>query len=97
MTVIWDADQPPSGRMARERLDYQVADGEDSAYTTVMPVMVVLWEVTWSLRAVVKIALSTMRQYWIVRGLHSPCFRPVIHYWMRSGRIPMLGLPATSR
>jgi hypothetical protein len=44
MTVIWDADQPPSDRVAREHLDYQAADGEDSAYTTVMPVMVVLWE-----------------------------------------------------
>ena len=28
--------------MVRERLNYQAADGEDSAYTTVMSVMVVL-------------------------------------------------------
>jgi hypothetical protein len=37
----------PTSRRAsgwRERLDYQAADGEDSAYTTVMPVMVVLWK-----------------------------------------------------
>jgi hypothetical protein len=35
MTVIWNADQPLSVRVVRERLDYQSADGEDPAYTTV--------------------------------------------------------------
>ena len=29
--------------MVRERLNYQAADREDSAYTTVMSAMVVLW------------------------------------------------------
>jgi predicted transcriptional regulator len=43
MTVIWDADQPLSVQVARERMDYQSTDGEDPAYTTVMTVMVVLW------------------------------------------------------
>jgi hypothetical protein len=43
MTAIWDASQPLSVRVVRERLDYQVADGEDPAYTTVMSVMVILW------------------------------------------------------
>ena len=36
MTVIWDAGQSLSVRVVRERLDYQAADGEDPAYTTVM-------------------------------------------------------------
>lgn len=43
MTVIWDAGQSLSVRVVRERLDYQAADGEDPAYTTVMSVMVILW------------------------------------------------------
>ena len=43
MTAIWDAGQPLSVRVVRERMDYQVADGEDPAYTTVMWVMVILW------------------------------------------------------
>src|ERR1039457_5956983 len=43
MTAIWNAGQPLSVRMVRERMDYQVADGEDPAYTTVMSVMVILW------------------------------------------------------
>ena len=43
MTVIWDAGQPLSVRVVRERLDYQAGDGEDPAYTTVMTVMMVLW------------------------------------------------------
>jgi predicted transcriptional regulator len=43
MTVIWDAGQPLSVRVVRERVDYQSADDEDPAYTTVMPVMVILW------------------------------------------------------
>jgi predicted transcriptional regulator len=43
MTVIWDNDQPLSAGVVRERLNYQAAGGEDSAYTTVMSAMVVLW------------------------------------------------------
>ena len=43
MTVIWDTDQSLSVRVLRERMDYQSADGEDPAYTTVMSVMVILW------------------------------------------------------
>src|ERR1700722_14986823 len=43
MTAIWDAGQSLSVRVVRERLDYQAADGEDPAYTTVMSVMVILW------------------------------------------------------
>ena len=43
MTVIWDTDQSLSVRVVRERMDYQSADGEDPAYTTVMSVMVILW------------------------------------------------------
>ena len=43
MTVIWDAGQSLSVRVVRERMDYQSADGEDPAYTTVMSVMVILW------------------------------------------------------
>jgi predicted transcriptional regulator len=42
MTVIWDAGQSLNVRVVRERLDYQAADGEDPAYTTVMSVMVIL-------------------------------------------------------
>ncbi len=70
MTVIWDAGQPLSVRVVRERLDYQAADGENSAYTTVMSVMVVLWrkgflgpgEMPW----------GRARASLVVRGPHQP-------------------------
>lgn len=42
MTAIWDAGRPLSVRVVRERLNYQAANGEDPAYTTVMTVMTVL-------------------------------------------------------
>jgi predicted transcriptional regulator len=43
MTVVWDAGQALTVRVARERLDYRASGGGEPAYTTVMTVMNILW------------------------------------------------------
>ena len=70
MTVIWDAGQSLSVRVVRERLDYQAADGEDPAYTTVMSVMVILWRKGFLDRA--KCPGARARESLVVRGPHQP-------------------------